>query len=127
MEQIREEVLTMQFEFRVGDKRVIEPDFNVYSYKGRNNLLIVGVNGISTSDEEFFKQSLIDDQYHIEIQNQIVGLEIGDRLYSFDLRNVLDDFLKNLVGECFYIGFAFADENGMLKKSRMKTIKMVTA
>lgn len=117
----------MQFEFRVGDKRVIEPDFNVYSYKGRNNLLIVGLNGMSKSDEEFFKQSLIDERYHIEIQNQIVGLEIDDRLYGFDLRNVLNDFLKNLVGECFYIGFAFEDENGMLKKSKIKTIKMVVA
>lgn len=117
----------MKIEFRVGDKRLIEPEFEVYSYKNHDDLLIIGIMDSLQKDEDVFTNALKDKKYKITLENQILGLEIDSDVYSFDLNVCLNEFLKRQVKKFFYIGFVFTDQNGILKKSKIKAIKMVTA
>lgn len=117
----------MKIEFRVGDKRLIEPEFEVYSYKNHDDLLIVGIKNFLEEDEMIFTNALKDNNYKINMENQILGLEIDGDVYSFDLSGCLNEFLTGQLQNFFYIGFVFSGDNGILKKSKIKAIKMVVA
>lgn len=117
----------MKLEFSVGDKRLIEPEFEVYSYKNHDNLIIVGIKDFLQEDEIIFTNALKDKNYKINMENKILGLEIYGDVYSFDLSGCLNEFLTAQLQNFFYIGFVFAGDNGILKKSKIKAIKMVAA
>ncbi|MBA0218811.1 hypothetical protein H4F33_13920 [Pectobacterium brasiliense] len=113
----------MELEIRVGDEKLIEPDFKIYTNDNDKTLFFIAMK-VDIDAEEKIRQSMNNDEFKIEIQNGIIGLTIIDRIYSFDVRGFLRAYLINHVKDQFSVAFAFLDEDDKIKKENVKDIRM---
>lgn len=75
----------MKLELRVGDKKLIEPEFELYSYNEQPDLLIVDVKRIRKDRKTEIEDSIDSNNYNITIENGVLGFEVEDVIYSFNL------------------------------------------
>ncbi|WP_407579543.1 hypothetical protein [Citrobacter koseri] len=113
----------MKLEFRVGDHKLIEPDFKIYTHDIDKSLFMIAMK-IEKSLENEIKSSINNNEFNIEINNGIMGLFISEYIYSFDIGFFLDDYLKKHVKNNFSVAFAFLDDNDKIKKEEIEVIGM---
>ncbi|EJX4926793.1 hypothetical protein OD635_003756 [Salmonella enterica] len=113
----------MKLEIMVGDKKLIEPDFKIFTNNNNKTLFFIAMK-VDIYAEKKIRQSINDDEFKIEIQNGIIGLSINDRIYSFDVKGFIRNYLITHVKNQFSVAFAFLDENDKIKKENVKAIRM---
>lgn len=113
----------MKLEVRVGDKKLIEPDFKIYTNNDDKVLFFIAMK-VDIYTEEIIRKGINDDKFKIEIQDGFIGLTISDMIYSFDVRDFLRNYLINHVNEQFLVAFVFRDEDDKIKRENVKAIRM---
>ncbi|WP_193133713.1 hypothetical protein [Klebsiella grimontii] len=114
----------MKIELRVGDKKLIEPEFKVYTHVSDDDLILIGLKDMSIENEEKIDEYINRGDYKIEMSNGVVGLTIDNSIYSFDISCFLRDFLGSRKKQYFFITFAFLNELGKIKYGEGTVIKM---
>lgn len=114
----------MKIEMRIGDKKIIEPNFDIYSHDKRNDILLIGIKNLSEEDEILFIDEIEKNKYKIIIENDVLGLELKNVFYSFNLQDCLKDFINEQDNPFYFIGFCFFDSNDIVKDSEISLIKM---
>lgn len=114
----------MKLELRVGNKKIIEPEFKVYTHVSDDDLILIGLRGISIEDEEKISGSINRGDYNIDMSNGVVGLTIDTFIYSFDISYFLTSFFESRNKQYFFITFAFLTELDKIKPREGTAIKM---
>ncbi|EIX9195676.1 hypothetical protein [Klebsiella pneumoniae] len=117
----------MKLEFRVGDKILLEPKFDLYSYNAQPDLLIVDVKGVSSDRKTEIEDCIDSKDYIIAIENGVVGLQLEDVIYSFDMKNYIMDFICKQKEDFFYISFVFLEHDDKVRNGEMTMIRMKSA
>lgn len=113
----------MHLEIRIGDKRLMEPEFKIFTSDDNKTLFFIAMK-VDVYTEEMIKKEISNDKFKIEIQDGLIGLTITDMVFSFDVREFLRNYLINHVSEQFLVAFAFLDEGDKIKKENVKAIRM---
>lgn len=114
----------MKIELRVGDKKLIEPDFKIYTEKNSNDIIIVSM-AVPSDDESKIKEALNNNEINIEMDNGIIGLSVYDAIYSLNIVSFLKDKFSKREGHNFSIAFAFIDDDDKNKSEDLKAMEMV--
>ncbi|EAT4593543.1 hypothetical protein M8D54_005095 [Salmonella enterica] len=117
----------MKLELRVGDKKLIEPEFDLYSYNDQPDLLIVDVKGVSSDRKTEIEDCIDSNDYIIAIENGVVGLQLEDVIYSFDMKDYIMDFICKQKEDFFHISFVFLEHNDKVRNGEMTMIRMKSA
>lgn len=112
----------MKIEFKIGEKRIIEPSFKFYFHKERRDVIILGIDNIEFKEEDLISNSLESGSYQVHFENNIFAIELQQKIYSFDLSRWFDDFYNKIDGEPFFIAIAFLDACRNIKPRRIKMI-----
>lgn len=112
----------MKIEFRVGDKKLIEPDFNIYTHNIDKSLFVIAMK-IKKLESEI-KNSLNNNKFNIEMNNGVMGFFINEIVYSFEIGFFLEDYLQYHKGKSFSVAFAFLDDDDKIKKEAVEVIGM---
>ncbi|EDY5734559.1 hypothetical protein GQ105_003398 [Salmonella enterica] len=113
----------MKLEIRVGDKKLIEPDFKIYTNNIDKSLFMIAIRTENKLENEI-KNAIRHNDFNIEMDNGVMGLFINEYIYSFDIGFFLDDYLKYHVKNNFSVAFAFLDSNDRIKKDEIEVIEM---
>lgn len=113
----------MKLELRVGDKRIIEPYFKIYTNNIDKNFFMIAIRTENKLENDI-KSAIRHNNFKIEMDNGVMGLFISEYIYSFDIGFFLDDYLKNHVKNNFSVAFAFLDSNDKIKKDEVEVIEM---
>lgn len=116
----------MKLTIKVGGKNLVEPQFKIYGYEGRNDLILIGIIGLNHEAQISILQAFKNGGYKIYVENGVLGIEIKDDLYSFNINRsgYFNNFLNVQNKECYYLGFVFSDEYGTFKEGEMSVIMM---
>jgi hypothetical protein len=114
----------MKFNVMIGNKRLVEPDFKVYTHVSDNDLVMIGLRNMSSDEENKISGLINKNKYKIEISHGIIGLTIDDIIYSFDIGEFLGKYIECVDKDYFYLVFSFLDENDKIKTARALAIKM---
>ncbi|MCO5781371.1 hypothetical protein [Citrobacter meridianamericanus] len=91
----------MKVELRVGDKKLIEPDFKVFTHVSDDDLILIGLKDMPIENEEKIDEYINRGDYKIEMSNGVVGLTIDNCIYSFELSYFLRGFLQSRKNNIF--------------------------
>lgn len=113
----------MYLEIKIGDKRLIELEFKIFTNSDNKTLFFIAMK-VDGYTEGIIRKEISNDEFKIEIQDGIIGMTLSDIVFSFDVRQFLRDYLINHVSEEFLVAFAFLDESDKIKKENVKAIRM---
>lgn len=114
----------MKLDLIIGDKKLIEPEFKVYTHVSDDDLILIGLMNMSIENEERIDECVNRGDYKIEMSNGVVGLTIDTCIYSFDISHFLRGFFESRNKLYFFITFAFLNELGKIKHGEGTAIKM---
>lgn len=117
----------MKLAIRIGNINIVEPQFKIYSHKEKSELILIGIIGFDDIMQSHFFKAFDNDGYTIRMKNSILGVEIDNNLYSFDLNkySYYKKMLQEQKNNYFSIGFVFSDDNGKLKEGKINVIEMM--
>ncbi|EJP9635939.1 hypothetical protein NZF17_005237 [Salmonella enterica] len=72
-------------------------------------------------------KELIVNNFEAHMENAILGLELKNEVYSFDLSEYLDCFFSSISTDYFHIVFCFVESDGKIREEVVKKIKMEIA
>ncbi|EDY5734557.1 hypothetical protein GQ105_003396 [Salmonella enterica] len=113
----------MKLEFRIGDKKLIEPKFEVFTHKANEDILVI-VMEVILSMENKIRDAIDKDLFELEMNNGLIGLILNDTIYSFDIHDFLNKTNKQKENNHFFVGFAFFDNNGKIKREKGKVFRI---
>ncbi|WP_035345580.1 MULTISPECIES: hypothetical protein [Dickeya] len=113
----------MKLELIIDDKKLIEPDFKIYTHDIDKELFLIAIRTESKLEDEI-KSAMKRNDFNIEMESGVMGLYINECIYSFDIGFFLDGYLKNHVKNNFSVAFAFLDDNDRIKKYEVEVIEM---
>ncbi|WP_407579562.1 hypothetical protein [Citrobacter koseri] len=113
----------MKLELRIDDKKLIEPDFKIYTSKDNKTLFFI-VMKVDVDTEEQIRQCINNDEFKIEISDGILGLTAADYIYTFDIRQFINDYMQYHIKDQFSVAFAFLDKDDKIIKENVKAIRM---
>lgn len=113
----------MNLEIRIGDKRLMEPEFKIFTSNANKILFFVAMK-IDVYTEEMIRNEISNDKFKIQVQDGLICLTITNIVFRFDVRDFLRNYLINHVSEQFLVAFAFLDGGDKIRKENVKAIRM---